>query len=45
MEYMFANSYELISIDLSNFNAGKTENMIGMFYNCSKLNSLNLFNI
>ena len=36
MSYMFANCNNLTSIDVSNFNTNKVNNMLGMFSNCQK---------
>ena len=37
---MFSHCSSLTSLDLSNFNTNKVEDMSYMFYNCSSLTSL-----
>ena len=44
MEGMFYNCYSLTSINLSNFDTSKVNNMNSMFYGCSSLTSINLSN-
>ena len=44
MSYMFWNCKNLSSLDLTNFNTTKVENMFGMFCFCEKLSSLVLSN-
>ncbi len=41
---IFSGCSSLISLDLSNFNTNKVNNMMMMFSSCSSLNSLNLSN-
>ena len=44
MSNMFYNCYRLTSLDVSNFNTQKVENMNGMFSNFNRLTSLDLSN-
>ncbi len=44
MSYMFYKCSSLTSLNLSNFNTNKVNNMNYMFHNCSSLTSLNLSN-
>ena len=41
---MFDDCTSFTSLDLSNFNTNKVENMDFMFYNCSSLNYLDITN-
>ena len=43
-ENMFRNCYDIIEMDLSDFNTSEVTTMRWMFYNCSSLISLNLSN-
>ena len=44
MSYMFWNCRNLSSLDLTNFNTTKVENMFGMFFDCENLSSLVISN-
>ena len=45
MDEMFKNCISLTSLNLSNFNTKKINNMNYMFYNCSNLEYINLINL